>query len=401
MKDLNIYVEELLYKHPCVIIPKFGAFISNRKSAKLFEDKTFSPPKRELTFNASLNSNDGLLLKHISETSGVDYKLVEEYVNSTVESWKKALTRGENLSLKNIGLFRQTPEGKVSFEAFEDVNYLTDSFGMSPFVPHEINEMSNKKIAENQVSPTIDPVVPKPSIEPTVPENRDEAEDSEQQPVKKGKKRSFVKYTAVAVVGLILLTVGVITFFGEPLENNEEMMLAENQIEEKVQQKLSEATLNIPMSFSAIPVEVTKVDALKPKDNDVSQSSASQNVATSKPTNQNKTEVKTNKKETTPVATTAPKETTKKTNANSSAKVKKYQVIAGAFKEEKNANTKVAQLKKLGFKNAAVIGINAKGLYQVSYAGFDSMAEAEALKQQIKAEKDTKKLEGGWILTNE
>ena len=185
------------------------------------------------------------------------------------------------------------------------------------------------------------------------------------------------------------------------MENNEEMMLAENQIEEKVQQKLSEATLNIPMSFSAIPVEVTKVDALKPKDNDVSQSSASQNVATSKPTNQNKTEVKTNKKETTPVATTTPKETTKKTNANSSAKVKKYQVIAGAFKEEKNANTKVAQLKKLGFKNAAVIGINAKGLYQVSYAGFDSMAEAEALKQQIKAEKDTKKLEGGWILTNE
>ena len=65
MKDLNVYIEELLYKHQCVIIPKFGAFISNRKSAKMADDKTFDPPKRELSFNASLNSNDGLLIKHV------------------------------------------------------------------------------------------------------------------------------------------------------------------------------------------------------------------------------------------------------------------------------------------------------------------------------------------------
>nr|WP_231553763.1 hypothetical protein [Capnocytophaga canimorsus] len=36
MKELNVYVEELLFKYQCVIIPKFGAFISNRKSAKTF-----------------------------------------------------------------------------------------------------------------------------------------------------------------------------------------------------------------------------------------------------------------------------------------------------------------------------------------------------------------------------
>ncbi len=84
----------------------------------------------------------------------------------------------------------------------------------------------------------------------------------------------------------------------------------------------------------------------------------------------------------------------------SSTKNKKYQVIAGAFKDEKNAHARVEQLKKLGFKNASVIGMNAKGLYQVSYAGFDNLTEAEALKKEVKEAKESKKLDGGWILTN-
>jgi len=123
MKDLNVYIEELLYKHQCVIIPKFGAFISNRKSAKMADDKTFDPPKRELSFNASLNSNDGLLIKYVSEQSGIDYKLVEDYINLAVEGWKRILQQEQPLELERIGTLRQTREGRVSFEPANDVNY--------------------------------------------------------------------------------------------------------------------------------------------------------------------------------------------------------------------------------------------------------------------------------------
>ena len=154
MKDLNVYIEELLYKHQCVIIPKFGAFISNRKSATMGDDKTFDPPKRELTFNPSLNSNDGLLIKYVSEQSGIDYNLVEDYVNLAVEGWKRILQQDQPLVLDKIGTLRQIGEGRISFTPVDDVNYLTDSFGMAPFIPHEV-PASDLQIPENQIKPTL------------------------------------------------------------------------------------------------------------------------------------------------------------------------------------------------------------------------------------------------------
>ena len=285
MKDLNQYVEELLYKHQCVIIPKFGAFISNRKSAKLFEDKTFAPPKRELTFNASLNSNDGLLMKHIANSSNVEYALVEDYVNLAVEGWKRILQQGESLTLPNIGTLRQTPEGRISFEAFEDVNYLTDSFGMSPFVAHEIKDSSTLKIAENQITPTLSVLTeqePETEAKNTSAPPKKEAETTKEKTkatdttstkvstgTKKTKNRSFLKYTAVAVIGLGILAYGAIQFFGEPIENqpNTEntdlFVIDENQVEEKVQQRLSEATFfQIPVKLSSISLDITKAKKL-------------------------------------------------------------------------------------------------------------------------------------------
>lgn len=399
MKELNEYVEELLYKHQCVIIPKFGAFISNRKSARMFEDKTFVPPKRELTFNASLHSNDGLLIKHVSENSGIDYNLVEDYVNTTVEGWKKILQKGETLTLNNIGVLKQTPEGRLSFEVFEDVNYLTDSFGMSAFVPHEIAEVEEViKPVEKQVTPTLDLPIEKEVKTENAFVNRQRREEP-----KRNKKRPFLAYTAIAVVGLALLAFAAVKLFGEDIVTdnaNNEVVISESQIEQQVQQKLSEATFTIPLSLPTISLNAVKVKELSK-----SKAEAKQETENPQKTEVVTPEVKEVKKEVVASKEVPAKESKKEvisstTKATSSTKNKKFQVIAGAFKEEKNARTRVEQLKKLGYKNASVIGKNAKGLYQVSYAGFDNMAEAEALKKEVKEAKDQKKLDGGWILVN-
>ncbi|WGU68805.1 SPOR domain-containing protein [Capnocytophaga canimorsus] len=56
----------------------------------------------------------------------------------------------------------------------------------------------------------------------------------------------------------------------------------------------------------------------------------------------------------------------KETTQNSTEKIskttasKKYQVIAGAFKDEKNAKSRVNQLKAMGYANASIIGKNKK-----------------------------------------
>ena len=406
MKDLNVYIEELLYKHQCVIIPKFGAFISNRKSAQMADDKSFDPPKRELTFNASLNSNDGLLIKYVSEQSGIEYNLVEDYINLAVEGWKRILLQNQPLILEKIGTLRQTSEGRISFTPVDEVNYLTDSFGMTPFIPHEVPS-ADFQISENQIKPTLNttptlppeedqlPLVESPINQISIPQPTVGASAND----KKGKKpfvfRPYLKYTAVAAVGLAILAYGAYLFFGEKVvtapTTTPDFAVTDSLVQERLNQKLSEAAVFTPpitMPTISMPVEKVKAKATTQTGEDTS----------SKPSanGDNSTTASSNSSSTNASGSSA---SSGGNTSNAKLAAKKYQVIAGSFKEEKNAQTRVHQLHRLGYKNAFVLGLNSKGLYQVSYGGFDSMDEAKLMQKEIKASKEEKKLDGGWILT--
>ena len=445
MKDLNVYIEELLYKHQCVIIPKFGAFISNRKSAKMADDKTFDPPKRELSFNASLNSNDGLLMKYVSEQSGIDYKLVEDYINLAVEGWKRILQQEQPLELERIGTLRQTREGRVSFEPANDVNYLTDSFGMGPFVPHEVTT-SDLQIAENQIKPTIDPQSilppeekslaaiespvsqPAPPIEPvSQPEVQNVTPPQPNKNKKQFKLRPYIKYTAVAMLGLAILAYGAYALFSEKLANGnsdeQQYVITDSLVQERLNQQLSEAAVFTPPITMPVITLTPEKGKAKPKTNNTvaespkptkPESAPTQATAAAKPTQATAgtkstqatagtkpTQATTGTKPTQATAGTKPTSTTAPSSSSKPSPLanKKYQVIAGAFSSEKNAQARVQQLRKIGYPNAFVLGVNAKGLYQVSYGGFDSPDEARLQQREVQASKQEKKLDGGWILT--
>ena len=70
-KMVEYYISELLFLHDCVIIPNFGGFVGNPKSAKLNKiTGVLSPPSKQILFNANLKTNDGLLITHISKLLG-------------------------------------------------------------------------------------------------------------------------------------------------------------------------------------------------------------------------------------------------------------------------------------------------------------------------------------------
>ena len=419
MKDLNVYIEELLYKHQCVIVPKFGAFISNRKSATLGDDKTFDPPKRELTFNPSLNSNDGLLVKYVSEESGIDYNLVEDYVNLAVEGWKRILQQDQPLVLDKIGTFRQMGEGRISFAPADEVNFLTDSFGMTPFIPHEVPS-SDLKIAENQIKPTLNtshtlppeeelpPVIESPisQVTPVVPIQTETPKKGKKEKDLKEKKsfklRPYIKYSAVAAVGLIILAYGAYRLFNEKVvadgTTDNQFVVTDSLVQERLNQKLSEAGIFTPPI--TMPTVALQAEKVKSKDNKPEKDKVE--ITNSKPEKDKKSnggEVATTPASTQTGGSNAGGGTSSGKKSNAVLAAKKYQVIAGSFKEEKNAQARAKQLQKLGYKNAYVLGLNAKGLYQVSYGGCDSMDEAKLMQKEIKEAKEEKKLDGGWILT--
>ncbi len=79
------YISDLLYRYECVILPGFGAFLTQKKSAHFDETiNAFFPPKKLISFNAQLKKNDGLLANYIADSKEISYPAavykIEEFV---------------------------------------------------------------------------------------------------------------------------------------------------------------------------------------------------------------------------------------------------------------------------------------------------------------------------------
>jgi cell division protein FtsN len=72
-----------------------------------------------------------------------------------------------------------------------------------------------------------------------------------------------------------------------------------------------------------------------------------------------------------------------------------YHIVAGAFRVEENAKTKVAELRKEGFK-AHLLGENKYGLHQVVYASHEKRRDAINMLRKVKSSN-----EGAWLLVQE
>ena len=74
-KTIDTYISELLFLHDCVIIPEFGGFVGNNKSAVLNKNtNTIYPPSKDILFNKNLRKNDGLLINHIANSEVISNK---------------------------------------------------------------------------------------------------------------------------------------------------------------------------------------------------------------------------------------------------------------------------------------------------------------------------------------
>ena len=142
------YISELLYRYSCVIVPGFGAFVTEIRSA-YFDEKlgVFYPPQKIIRFSAQIKSNDGLLANEIALSENISYEKALVKIETAVLYWQNALKIDHKIALENIGDFYQPFEGLLTFEPLTSVNYLTSSFGLqplfSPKIKREIKEVSS------------------------------------------------------------------------------------------------------------------------------------------------------------------------------------------------------------------------------------------------------------------
>lgn len=214
------YIQDLLYRYDCVIVPNFGGFVTNKIGAKINSDShTFYPPTKQVTFNAHLKHNDGLLANYIVATEKITFEKATEKITSTVNAWQQKL-KSETVSIKNIGSFSLNEKQQIIFNPKTSVNYLTDAFGLHTFNATTIQRNRQKVV----------PIIP----------------------VKKSNAPVFFRYAAAAVVFIGLSVVG--WNFNE--QHQQEKFYADQS--KAIEEKIQNATFVISNPLPTIELNVVK-----------------------------------------------------------------------------------------------------------------------------------------------
>jgi len=232
--QIEVYISDLLYRYDCVTIPEFGAFLTNRVSAKVHDStNSFYPPKKILSFNEQLQNNDGLLSSYIAEVEKIPYEVAVHKIAKHVKSIKAFLVQGETITYNAIGELVLNNEGKVIFEPSYHINYLTDAFGLSQFVSVDVKREVYKETVEH-----LEEAIP---ITIT-PEKR--------------KARPYLKYAALV---LIALTAGGFVFsniYSNKIETHNQ--LAQEEANQQIDVKVQEATFIIDNPLPAATLFLEK-----------------------------------------------------------------------------------------------------------------------------------------------
>ena len=231
--DMGIsqYIETLLYRYQCVVVPSFGAFLTQNKPAYLQkESNSFFPPSRELSFNAQLHTNDGLLVSHIAQIEKKPYEEVLKSVEEQAKSWLRELQQEGKLDLSPLGEFRLNPEGNNRFRPADRNNYLTSSFGLSAVLANPVAREVMKEEVEALEERIPFSITPEQREHPGI--------------------RPYFKYAAVILLALATGLSGY-TWYRQQTEA-EGLVRAEAQ--KQVSRQIQEATI-----FGAQPLELPSI----------------------------------------------------------------------------------------------------------------------------------------------
>lgn len=304
--QLSIYISDLLYRYECVILPGFGAFLTQNKSAHVdVVTHTFYPPGKTVSFNRHLQTNDGLLANHIAKSENITYESALFKLREEIKSLKSNLETAELVMIPNIGSLR-VENSYVEFLPENTSNFLTEAFGLSSFVSSKMASSTETKVADE---PVVSYSPPTSNI-------------------------SYLKYASIGLLALGLTSLGGLYTYNTQV--NQHNIVEKQNANALIENQIQQASFLMNTPLPSLTVEL-------------------KNPA-----------------------------------------VGNFHIIAGAFRMEENALTKIEQLKEKGYP-ARTIGVNRHGLYQVVYNSFDTREEANIELSLVKRSENV----DAWLLVQE
>lgn len=230
---ISTYISDLLYRYECVILPGFGAFLTQNLPACIDEKtNTFFPPSKVIAFNRQLQTNDGLLANYVASVQKCSYEVALHQLRHFSAETLEKIQKEEVISFKNIGEFSKTAEGTILFKPFSGQNFDTAAFGLSSFISHTIEREANKASKK--------PFIKTVALHPETSK----------------KKLPYFKYAAVATIALLASG-----FIGLNIYENriDQQNLTERQkATDLIENRIQEATFIIKNPLPAINLNVSR-----------------------------------------------------------------------------------------------------------------------------------------------
>lgn len=150
MQNLFQHITELLSQHSCVVVPGFGGFVPNFKSAQIDEKNgKFCPPSAEVLFNPHLCHNDGLLIQAYANQEQISFDEASTELENAVNQLKANIDAKGEYKVKGFGTFYK--EGKsYTFVSDESCMDNADSFGLTGFYFSALNKTDKSKSERRQ-----------------------------------------------------------------------------------------------------------------------------------------------------------------------------------------------------------------------------------------------------------
>lgn len=137
-----------------MVWPNLGAFVVERKAARILEDGQALAPVRFVSFNKKLSQSDGMLLNVIALAKSIKYAEAELAYIEFTKFFKSELKSNQKLTVGELGSFYYE-NGHLSFDANKDLNIgLESDFGLSNFTLHPVAVKSAKTRIVN-ISPRL------------------------------------------------------------------------------------------------------------------------------------------------------------------------------------------------------------------------------------------------------
>ena len=379
------YLIELLKDNECVIVPEFGAFISQRRSATIdYANHRFMPPYKELVFNNKLTNGDDLLLNYIMQKENITKDEAIDKIQKFVNQSAAILDVNFELELEGLGKLRNFG-GDYVFETNKEINILGDAFGLTsfnyqPIFRTETYQVIKEKIVIEQKQKNTEYSIAIDSVEEV---------SSETPKTRKPNLFRTFAYTTLAFLLIFLINWTTEKSDSQLASWNPFLYSSPNEFFIKVLegQEVEEVLEGIEGIEGIEEIEVAEVTE------EIEVAEVTEEVEVIEVTEEIETTEVTEEAEETEIPEILNSSDPQILNSDPQI-LNSYYIVGGSFQTEESAEKCVNIMRNQGFENASSLEKNNKGNIRVYYESFAEKADALIRLDEIKRDYN----ESAWLL---